>query len=225
MDDMNGACFGVPGIGRAFHPWDDLEKCSCGGYPYMVGLDGKDFDSGSPYKIFCTRCLKSTVANEDISTIKKEWNQLRLNGGGKTVDNSRYLFRGKRNDNGNWVVGNYCYSPDFPITIFGEDELGRHGIKVDHSTIGQYTGKSDISGEEVFEGDIIVSHLGGQVHALNMLVKFGTYQAYCPADKCYMDSVGFYVSAQGYPDMPIGPLEDYAKVIGNIYDNPELISN
>lgn len=39
------------------------------------------------------------------------------------------------------------------------------------------------------------------------------------------DSVGFYVSAQGYPDMPIGPLEDYAKVVGNIFDNPELISN
>lgn len=71
----NEFCFGVPGIGRAIHPWDDLEKCSCGGSPYMVGSDGKDFDSGSPYKIYCIQCYKSTVTDEDIRVIKKEWNE------------------------------------------------------------------------------------------------------------------------------------------------------
>lgn len=85
------------------------------------------------------------------------------------------------------------------------------------------TGKKDISGQEVFEGDIIESHLGGQILADNMIIKYGVYQAYCPVDKCYMDSVGFYASGKGLPDMPIGSLEDYAKVIGNITDNPELI--
>jgi hypothetical protein len=33
-------------IGKATHPWDDLKKCSCDGYPYMVGADGKDFCGG-----------------------------------------------------------------------------------------------------------------------------------------------------------------------------------
>ena len=37
-----------------------------------------------------------------------------------------------------------------------------------------------------------------------------------------MDNVGFYVSVKGLPDMPLGPVEDYAKVIGNILENPEL---
>lgn len=85
------------------------------------------------------------------------------------------------------------------------------------------TGKKDISGQEVFEGDIIESHLGGQILADNMIIKYGVHQAYCPVDKCYMDSVGFYASGKGLPDMPIGSLEDYAKVIGNITDNPEFI--
>jgi len=89
----------------------------------------------------------------------------------------------------------------------------------------RYSGKRDISGQEVYEGDIIESHLGGQVLAGNLVIKYGVYQAYCPADKCNMDSVGFYATSQGYPDMPIGPLEDYAKVIGNIYEMPELISS
>lgn len=138
------------------------------------------------------------------------------------MDN-RYLFRGKRTTNGEWVIGNYCYSPDFPITIFGQDEYGRHGIEVDPVTVGQCAGKHDISGKEVFEGDIIESHQGSQILAIVMVIRYGTYEAYCPADGCYMDNVGFYVEAVGYPQMPLGPLEDYAKVIGNIFDNPDLM--
>jgi hypothetical protein len=86
------------------------------------------------------------------------------------------------------------------------------------------TGKNDISGQEVFEGDVIESHLGGQLLSESLVIKYGTYQAYCPVDNCYMDSVGFYASGRNLPDMPIGPLEDYAKVIGNVSDNPELVN-
>lgn len=139
------------------------------------------------------------------------------------MDN-RYLFRGKRTTNGEWVIGNYCYSPDFPITIFGEDEYGRHGIEVDPVTVGQCTGKHDISGKEVFEGDIIESHQGSRILDIVMVIRYGTYEAYCPADGCYMDNVGFYVEAVGYPQMPLGPLKDYAKVIGNIFENPKLLN-
>lgn len=55
------------------------------------------------------------------------------------------------------------------------------------------------------------------------LVKYGTYEAYCPADEGYMDNVGFYVEAVGYPQMPVGPLSDYAKVIGNMWENSEWL--
>lgn len=58
------------------------------------------------------------------------------------------------------------------------------------------TERYDMSGKEIFEGDIIESHTpNGQILALNMVIRYGTYQAYCPVDKEYMDSVGFYVSA------------------------------
>lgn len=96
-------------------------------------------------------------------------------------------------------------------------------IAINALTVRRSTGKKDISGQEVFEGDIIESHLGGQILADNMIIKYGVYQAYCPVDKCYMESVGFYASGKRLQDMPIGTLEDYAKVIGNITENPELI--
>ena len=58
-----------------------------------------------------------------------------------------------------------------------------------------------------------------------MLVKYGVYQAYCPADNEYMDIIGFYVESAGYPHMPVGPMGDYAKVVGNIYKNPDWLEN
>lgn len=82
------------------------------------------------------------------------------------------------------------------------------------------TEKVDAGGVEVFEGDIIENPNG-----VRMKICFGTYWGYCPADKCKMDSVGFYAEALGLPQMPIGPLEDYAQVVGNIYENPELMSD
>lgn len=89
---------------------------------------------------------------------------------------------------------------------------------LDMKTLGESTGKYDASGKEVFEGDVIENP-----HGIRMTICFGTYSGYCPADKCYMDSVGFYAEAPGFPQMPIGPLEEYAQVIGNIHDNPELM--
>lgn len=86
------------------------------------------------------------------------------------------------------------------------------------------TEKQDISGEFVYEGDFIESHQGTQILDVLMLIKYGTYEAYCPADKEYMDSIGFFAEAEGYPQMPIGPLEDYAKVIGNVFENADLLN-
>lgn len=85
------------------------------------------------------------------------------------------------------------------------------------------THKQDISGQEVYEGDFIESHQETQILDILMLVKYGTYKAFCPEDQEYMDNVGFYVEAKGYAQMPVGSLEDYAKVIGNMYENADWL--
>lgn len=90
-------------------------------------------------------------------------------------------------------------------------------------SVGRSTEHFDISEQEVYEGDFIESHQGTKILDILMLVKFGTHIAYCPADEQYMDGVGFYVAAVGYPQMPVGPLHDYAKVIGNTYENAEWL--
>lgn len=111
-----------------------------------------------------------------------------------------------------------------PQTVILTDyETDHINVPLTDVVLMKNTGKQDISGRFVFEGDFIESHQGTKILDILMLVKYGTYEAYCPNDDAYMDNVGFYVEAVGHPQMPVGPLEDYAKVIGNICENPEWL--
>ena len=114
----------------------------------------------------------------------------------------------------------YCISQTVILTD-GKTDHGNVSLK--DVILMKNTGKKDISGEFVYEGDFIESHQGTQILDILMLVKYGTYEAYCPNDDAYMDNVGFYVEAVGHPQMPIGPLEEYAKVIGNVCENAEWL--
>ena len=93
--------------------------------------------------------------------------------------------------------------------------------EIDYDTLCRCTGKEYMDGEIAYEGDIYKNPRCGVVFVL----KYGTYQAYCPADDAYMDSVGFYAEAEGYPQMPIGDLKEYGLKIGNIFDNSKLLAD
>lgn len=91
----------------------------------------------------------------------------------------------------------------------------------DPNTVGLYSGKKDKKGKEIYSGDILENSSGTRFE-----VRFGSYAMYCPVDNCMMENVGFYVVADGYyEDMPLGPTEEYALIIGDIFKNPELKVN
>jgi len=62
----------------------------------------------------------------------------------------RYLFRGKRFDDGEWIIGGLVHTEDHWIT-------GRNGELeyIKESTIGQCTGLKDKNGKLIFEGDVV----------------------------------------------------------------------
>lgn len=109
--------------------------------------------------------------------------------------------------------------------ILTDGTVDEINVPLEQVVLMKNSGKQDISGAYVYEGDFIESHQGTQVLDILMLVKYGTYQAYCPADDAYIENVGFYVVAAGYPQMPVGPLSDYAKVIGNVCQNRDWLEN
>lgn len=79
--------------------------------------------------------------------------------------NNRYLFRGKRVDNGEWVYGDYIFhEPNMhrihiiEYTYNGDISMWRDlEFDVIPETVSQWTGLTDKNGKgvKVFEGDII----------------------------------------------------------------------
>ncbi|MDE5621203.1 MAG: hypothetical protein K2O29_05795 [Ruminococcus sp.] len=77
---VNGVILGIAGGGRCIHPWDNLKKCpKCGGYPWFVGKDGKDFYSGSPYRVICSNhdCDCQGIQSNSIEQCREDWNTQR----------------------------------------------------------------------------------------------------------------------------------------------------
>lgn len=88
-----------------------------------------------------------------------------------------------------------------------DDGLVRYYIHHEKS-IGQFTGLHDKNGKEIYEGDIIKwTWLNGN-----------TYVEYVKFDQIYTEqSYGWGYELSGNPE------EDGCEIIGNIYENPELL--
>lgn len=129
------------------------------------------------------------------------------------------LFRGKRNGyaeqrDRDWLEGSLMIGDN------GECEIcyGTPRVRITYSvipeTVGQFTGLTDKNGKKIFEGDILqwVSPDGesGKVYVNFTRGVFGLQSVECP-------SAAPDLFADFEPD--VLPLE----VIGNIYDNPELL--
>lgn len=144
--------------------------------------------------------------------------------------NREIIYRGKRCDNGEWVYGYYVESHHSwkghkphkswivgsPITNGGWfNLLQRYAVKDD--TVGQYTGQNaackDAQGQicreqQVFEHDILADQNGEIIGC----VKF-------------TDERGWMAGVESLYDYTDRYDEKEALIIGNIYDNPELLSN
>ncbi len=113
-------------------------------------------------------------------------------------------FRGKRIDNGEWVIGQL-------VKMWGEwhilnSDNVNTAYSVDSATIGQYTGMKDKNGKEIYEGDILQDEMGfkGEI-SYSMAAFYGDF--------------GEGIEPQYFSE----GLHEACIVIGNIHDNPELL--
>lgn len=132
-------------------------------------------------------------------------------------------FRGKTGttEGKKWVYG-YLYkiksffSEDYQYFIKNEH---LQETSVDEETIGQYTGLKDKNGKEIYEGDILLAPewfgtlkcvcIYQQENTVNPIQGFGLYSY-----DSYFKKYNTLVESDEW---------DEFKVIGNIYDNPELL--
>jgi uncharacterized phage protein (TIGR01671 family) len=128
-------------------------------------------------------------------------------------------FRGKC-QNGKWVYGYAAKFAHNSVPVILEDtEDGIAPRKIIPDTVGQFTGLHDKNGKEIYEGDIVKWILTMPGVGVN-----GGYEEYETEEigEIQWDAgalqLGEYCAA-GFAYES----EDYAEVIGNIHDNPELL--
>lgn len=138
---------------------------------------------------------------------------------------SRYLCRGKRIDNGEWVEGFYfcMIHPDgrhthhFIIPLGTNLSLGtpieKIQVEIDPSTICRCTGLEDKNGKLIWEKDILMAYLD-EDHLEDV-----TYA------KVEWNGFGWILQENNSEDQEY--LDDFVmenyKVCGNTIDNPELL--
>lgn len=124
----------------------------------------------------------------------------------------RYLFRGKRIDNGEWVEGYLSYpfctkKGNESYYFYAKDSLGFFcRCVVDASTICQCTGLKDKNGNLIWENDIVKINNS----KANTVVAFRDFEIICtiPNEKYYKHRLEY---------------DTEYEVIGNVFDNPELL--
>lgn len=124
------------------------------------------------------------------------------------------LFRGKRKDNGEWVYGNSVLFFKETTKIYGELVQWRE-IEVIPETVGQFTGLTDKNGKKIFEGDIVKGDLG---------LGYGDNEKHIAYIEYQEDGMSFCLVEILEEDFgKCAEISDDLEVIGNIYDNPELL--
>jgi uncharacterized phage protein (TIGR01671 family) len=118
------------------------------------------------------------------------------------------LFRAKTV--GEWAVGYYDGYGLSPSISINPDDVFRN---VDSETLCEFTGRYDKDGVRIFEGDIVRLSLPLAKDLVYTTIGKIVYHESC-AFICEVPSKG--------GEFPLSPNFEY-EVIGNIYDNPELL--
>lgn len=126
------------------------------------------------------------------------------------------LFRGKDPESGEWYYGYYVKRNDGDRgSLILEDYFLESYEIVKPETVGQYTGLSDKNGRKIFEGDILLGRFD------DLFPMFSTEESRC---EVVWHDFGWHIkNSYGIDPADQKWIKRHYKVIGNIYDNPELV--
>ena len=129
-----------------------------------------------------------------------------------------HMYKAKTVKGGNWIYGDLIHGLYNTVSIGYRDDSGLHELYVDKDTVCQYI---EVNGQKFWENDIVQfdkNCIG--------CIKFGSYKS--EFDPRETEHYGFYIEWIDVPyfrkDIGYWTKEEKIKVIGNIFDNAELIT-
>lgn len=120
----------------------------------------------------------------------------------------RYLSKAKKTDSEEWIVGSLISTPHGGYMIDRVADSRRFRVMINPSTICQCTGLKDKNGKLIWENDIVkINNSKG-----NVLITFRDFEIICtiPNEKYYKHRLEY---------------DTEYEVVGNIFDNPELLES
>lgn len=122
------------------------------------------------------------------------------------------IFRGQKTDGSGWAYGYYCrngYTDKEQDLIIPTYASALYGLEVEFKTVGQHTGLYDHGGAGIYEGDLLSYNCGdGDTELREVLFLNGRF-------------VTQMVYSGTIDESPYQTIK-LAKVVGNIYDNPDF---
>ena len=136
---------------------------------------------------------------------------------------NRYLFKAKRVDNGEWVQGYYYKIWERGYILWGMNNDVPNMVEVDTSTLCQCTGLKDKNGKLIWENDIVREfNSSGDAWNLSQII-FGEYSL--NLGWCAIGIKTLHEYNRRLFNVGFGTSEaEKCEVIGNKFDNPDLIS-
>ena len=120
------------------------------------------------------------------------------------------IFRGKREDNGEWINESETYIKDGDGTWLCDES--NDVVKVLPETVGQYTGLTDKNGVKIFEGDILGGYLDDNYPENQTVMEV----VWC---NCWWGTKGIGCD----PDLLEWEDGEILEIVGNVFDNPEMM--
>lgn len=138
----------------------------------------------------------------------------------------RYLFKAKRKDDGEWVIGNriddgvtgQVFIHAVGNSVNESDKVGEEGclqfvaFEVAPSTICQCTGLKDKNGKLIWENDIVMTVYDGNEHIYQVVW-----------DESELDFKATNGKENYESNFEYLPCCDEIEILGNCFDNPELL--
>ena len=131
------------------------------------------------------------------------------------------LFKAKSVDNGEWIEGFYYFTENPKLQNHHIIDKQGNCYGVIPETVCEYTGLTDKNGKRIFENDLVCTQFIDPIFKST----FSENIDYEESHEVKFDNGCFYAEIKEKANLTLYAFKNKIEVIGNIFENPELLES